>query len=129
MKQEQMREPNESSESIEQIFAREIHKALSPTWAKSTQELLPGYLPNKPRGTYTSGELEQYKIAFGILGEFVRRGEAEVLFEEDESPDVVDALQDVSVTATPRFKLVTHGGKKSENPQVSWRGGLAIDEQ
>lgn len=122
-------ETHETNENMEELFAREIRKALSPTWAKSTQELLPGYLSNKPRGTYTSDELAQYKIAFGILGAMVKSGEVEVTFEEETAPDVADALHDVSVTAVPRFKLVTHGGKKSETPQMLWQGGLVLDNE
>lgn len=63
MHNEHQPDQGESHENVAQLFEREIRKSLSPMWAKSTQELLPGYLPNKPRGEYTKDELALYKSA------------------------------------------------------------------
>lgn len=127
MKHEGQSEGNESRENIEQLFEWEIRKALSPTWAKSTQELLPGYLPNKSPGEYTQEELDQYRIAYAILGKMTQDGELEVLFEEESLPTNPDSSVENETIAIPRFKLVTNKGKKSENPDVSWNGGLVVD--
>lgn len=128
MKHEGQPEGNESQESTEQLFEREIRKALSPTWAKSTQELLPGYLANKSLGEYTEEELDQYRIAYAILGKMTQNGELEVLFDEESLATNPDSPVENETIATPRFKLVTNGGKKSENPRVSWSGGLVLDQ-
>ncbi len=120
-------ESPESKKNLEQLYAQEIKKALSPTWAKSTQELLPGYLPNKSPGEYTPDELERYRIAYAIVGKMVNEGEVEVLFEEESLTPNPDLPVENETIAIPRFKLVTHGGKKSENPAVALGRGLALE--
>lgn len=128
MKHEGQPEPQESEENLEQLYEQEIRKALSPTWAKSTQELLPGYLPNKPTGEYSKEELEQYRIAYAILGEMTERGEVEVIFEEESlAPTPGRVIEDETI-AIPRFKLVTSGGKRSQNHSIAWNGGLVLDQ-
>jgi hypothetical protein len=128
MKHEGQPDARESEESLEQLYEQEIRKALSPTWAKSTQELLPGYLPNKPTGEYSKDELAQYRIAYAILGEMTERGLVEVLFEEEPlAPTPGRVIEDETI-AIPRFKLVTSGGKRSQDPGVAWNGGLVLDQ-
>lgn len=118
----------ESRENLEQLFAQEIHRALSPTWAKSTQELLPGYLPNKSPGEYTPDELDQYRIAYAIVGKMVQEGKVEVVFQEESLPSNPDSPVENETMAVPRFKLVTQGGKKSENPAISLGRGLVPEQ-
>lgn len=127
MNNERESDQGESQESIIELFEREIHQALSPTWAKSTQELLPGYLPNKPRGEYTQEELVLYQSAYGLLGEMVKRGEVEVTFDKEVQALIPDNPLESETIATPRFKLVTHSGKKSPKHEVLWQGGLVAD--
>lgn len=128
MKHEGHPEENESRENLEQLYEQEIRKALSPTWAKSTQELLPGYLPNKSPGEYSHEELDQYRIAYAILGKMTQDGELEVSFEEESVEPAPDSPVENETIAIPRFKLVTNGGKKSENHNISWQGGLVLDQ-
>lgn len=116
----------ESHEDTAQLFEREIRQSLSPVWAKSTQELLPGYLPNKPRGEYSKDDLARYKIAYGLLGEMVKSGEVEVLFTEEAATPIPDSPLEDETVALPRFKLVTHGGKKSASPTPAMAGGLVV---
>lgn len=117
----------ESPEDTEAIFDQEIRRSLSPVWAKSTQELLPGYLPNKSRGEYSKDELARYKIAYGLLGEMVKGGEVEVLFEAEAAEPKPDSPVEGEAIAVPRFKLVTQGGKKSRSPSAPLPGGLVTD--
>ncbi len=119
----------ESQENTAEIFDREIRRSLSPVWAKSTQELLPGYLPDKPRGEYAEDELARYKIAFTLLGEMAKRGEVEVSFEEEVLPSMENSPMNHETIAIPRFKLVTSGGKKSMSPSASFNGELVADAQ
>ncbi len=117
----------ESQEDLRSLYEREISRALSPVWAKSTQELLPGHLPNKARGEYTEEELAQYQIAYGILGERVKSGEVEVIFESEEATPIQNSPLEGETIAIPRFKLVTLGGKPSETKEVLAEGKLAFD--
>lgn len=117
----------ESAEGVEALFTRELKKALSTTWPKTTQELLPGFLPDKPTNELTKEELEQYRSAFKILGEMVERDEVEVLFGEgDRTSRKTPALADERL-ARPRFKWKTHGGKRSKHEVGEWEGSLATD--
>ncbi len=127
MKSEGQPPAQEGNEGVEQLFTREIKQALSPTWAKTTQELLPGYLPDRPTSELSKEELALYRTAFQIVGKMVEDDEVEVLFGESgtatrKSP----ALGDESL-ARPRFKLKTHGGKRSRNPSGAWQGSVVPD--
>lgn len=122
-------QPNqdESREDIAVLFEQEIRQALSPVWAKSTQELLPGYLPNKPRGEYSKEDLARYKIAYGLLGDMVKAGEVEVLFMEEAATPIPDSPLEDEIIAIPRFKLVTSGGKKSTSTAPAIQAGLVAN--
>ncbi|OGZ11496.1 MAG: hypothetical protein A3C93_01100 [Candidatus Lloydbacteria bacterium RIFCSPHIGHO2_02_FULL_54_17] len=127
MKSEGQPVPEEGEECVEQLFVREIKKALSPTWAKTTQELLPGYLPDRPTPELSKEELALYRTAFQIVGKMVEDDEVEVLFGEGDavtrrSPSISD-----ETLARPRFKLKTHGGKRSRNVSGAWQGSAVSD--
>ncbi len=50
-------EKNVLPEHTEAEINRMLLQALSPVWAKSVQELLPGYLPDKATSEYSKEEL------------------------------------------------------------------------
>jgi len=114
-------------EHTEQLFRRELRSALSEAWPKTTQELLPGYLPDKPTSELSREELASYQSAYRILGEMVKNDEAEVVFEEDCVTSPSNPVLAHETTARPKFKLKSHGGKKSRNKGVAWRGDFATD--
>jgi hypothetical protein len=129
MKGERQPSENESEEGVEQLFEREIRQALSPAWAKTTQELLPGFLPNKSTGELTQEELAHYRSAYKILGEMVKNDEVEVVFRDEKVPPSTNPLIENETHARPQFKLKTHGGKRSRNEGFSFQGDLATDPQ
>ena len=114
-----------SMEEVGELFGREIRKALSSTWPKSTQELLPGYLPNKLNTEYDQRELALYQCAYNILGDMVKEVTVEVVFDEEQLVSDPDLHIEHETRAVPRFKLVTNGGKKSRDEQVAWFGRIA----
>lgn len=119
----------ESQEEGQQLFEREIKKALSPAFAKTIQELLPGYLPDKPQGEYDTEETARYRKAYKIVGEMVKRGEVTTIHQEGgEEERTADGVY-MSGVARPKFKLNVSGGKKSRNEETVWQGGLATDPQ
>ena len=125
-----MNERGTSTEQREAEINRMILEALSPVWAKSVQELLPGYLSDKPTSEYTKEELSLFHLAYGLLGEMVKNGKVEVIFE-DTTTSAEKTVMDTESTAKPKFKLVSSGGKKSQDAQpfigtdVAWEGGMS----
>lgn len=114
---------------MEQLFEREIRKALSPFWAKTVQELLPGYLPDKLTGELTEKELAHYRSAYKILGEMVKNNEIEVVFRDEPVPLPAHPLVENETRARPQFKLKSNGGKKSRSEDRAWQGNLAAEPQ
>lgn len=130
MNGEKMNERGTSTEQREAEINRMILEALSPVWAKSVQELLPGYLSDKPTSEYTKEELSLFHLAYGLLGEMVKNGKVEVIFE-DTTTSAEKTVMDTESTAQAKFKLVTSGGKKENDSQqffradVAWEGGVS----
>lgn len=120
-----------SLEQLKMEINRMLLQALSPVWAKSVQELIPGYLPDKATSEYSKEELSLFRLAYGLLGNMVKDGSVEVVFE-DTSKHEEKTVMDTESTAKPKFKLVTSGGKKMENSQsslrtdVAWEGGVSL---
>lgn len=125
-----MNERGTSTEQREAEINRMILQALSPVWAKSVQELLPGYLPDKATSEYTKEELSLFRFAYGLLGEMVKNGKVEMIFE-DTTTSAEKTVMDTESTAKPKFKLVSSGGKKENDSQqffradVAWEGGVS----
>lgn len=123
-------ERNISPEHSETEINRMLLQALSPVWAKSVQELIPGYLPDKATSEYSKEELSLFRLAYRLLGEMVKNGKVEVIFE-DTTPQNEKTVMDTESTTKPKFKLVTSGGKKSADTQqffgtdVAWEGGAS----
>lgn len=118
---------NETEGSIEQLFEREIKKALSPTWPKTVQELLPGYLPEKTSSELNYEERAQYKIAYGVLKEMIENNEIESIVEETEIARPLDPSAASGAVSRPKFKLKSYGGKKSRNEGLAWQGNPVAD--
>ncbi len=114
------------AENLEIVFEREIKKALSPVWAKSIQELLPGYLPNKQTGEYTRNDLDMYKKAFTIVGSMVKSGVAEAVFEETDNTSSNSNLEYEHITQQ-KFKLASHTGKKSLHEHFTFGGEMVLE--
>src|SRR3989338_5574565 len=121
------RETPPSLENGPQLFEREIRRALSATWPKSVQELLPGYLPNRPIAELSKAELASYRSAYELLGEFVKKDEVEVVFVEESSTTPTDLLIENEYRARPKFKLKTDGGKREHNEGFFWQGNAVAD--
>ena len=125
-----MSEKSTSQEQQKMEINRMLLQALSPVWAKSVQELLPGYLPDKATSEYTKEELSLFRFAYGLLGEMVKNGKVEMIFE-DTTTSAEKTVMDTESTAQAKFKLVTSGGKKENDSQqffradVAWEGGVS----
>ena len=105
-------EHNLDLENIERLFDKEIRQALSPVFAKSTQELLPHYLPDLPISELSPEELDLYNRAYAIVGEMVKRGDVDVVFEHDNNATEADTLVLHAEVTRPKFKWSSQGGKK-----------------
>ncbi len=125
-----MSEKSTSPEQREAEINHMLLQALSPVWAKSVQELLPGYLPDKATSEYSKEELSLFRFAYGLLGDMVKNGSVEVIFE-DTTQRNEKTIMDTESTARLKFKLVTSGGKKEKDSQqffgtdVAWEGGIS----
>ncbi len=133
MKNERMQsEQNISPEYTKEDINSMLLQALSPVWAKSVQELIPGYLPDKATNEYSKEELSLFRFAYKLLGEMVKDGKVEVIFEDTSAP-TQNSVMDTESTAKPKFKLVNSGGTKARDEQqflgtnISWEGALRKD--
>lgn len=118
-------EKNVLPEHTEAEINRMLLQALSPVWAKSVQELLPGYLPDKATSEYSKEELSLFRLAYGLLGEMVKNGTVEVVFEDTTQQDK-KTVMDTESTTKPKFKLVSSGGRKSENDTYFFGTDVAL---
>ena len=114
-----MNDSFESGESMKQVFAREIQAALSPTFAKTLQELLPGYLPLRSPMEFSYDEIKRYKLAYSIIAEMIEQEAVEVEFVTVK--DTVDEVREGEMAerkSERRYKLQSGGGKKSRKADV-----------
>ncbi len=108
-----MNNPGESFDEVEEVFKREIEMALSTTFAKTLQELLPGYLPLRNPMEFSSEEIKLYRLAYNIIAEMIEEEVVDVVFVT-----VKDTIDDVGVgemaerQSERRYKLSPDGGKK-----------------
>jgi hypothetical protein len=121
------RETPPSLENEPQLLEREIRQALSATWPKSVQELLPGYLPDRPIAELSKAELASYRSAYALLGELVKKDEVEVVFVEESATTPADLSIENEYKARPKFKLKTNGGKREHNEGFFWQGNAVAD--
>jgi hypothetical protein len=78
----------------------------------SVQELMPGYLPDKETKEYTKEELSLFRFAYKLLGNMLKEGRVEVIFEDttERPPSNLDS----ETIAKPKFKLIQSSGTKEQ---------------
>lgn len=113
-----------NTEITEVVLENEISRSLSLVFAKSVQELLPGYLPNKLPDEYTDRELKLYQKAYAIVSELVQLGKVEVSFR-DITKETIDSISENERIRRPVFKLIS-GGKKERGMDGVFDGKLVV---
>lgn len=114
MSQESISNEPRSQAEKEALFLKEIRQSLSPTWPKSIQELLPGYLPDLPFSELSPDEQASYQCAYHLLGTLVREEVADVTFAHEQSLDTESGHEEV---ARPRFTLHVDQGKSNRQQE------------
>ena len=109
-----------SEESMKEVFEREIHAALSPVFAKTLQELLPGYLPLRQPLEFSTNDILLYKLAYSIITELIEQKAVEVIFVTVK--DTVDDVGEGEMAerkSERRYRLSSGGGKKRRQHHVA----------